>query len=245
MSSPLAIVTGASSGIGAAVTSALLEAGWRVVGISRRAASFDSERYSQIVCDLTKSDEISSVTKQIISAHGPVRALVNNAGVGYFAPHEELSSQQIHEMVTLNLLAPMLLTRGLLRSLKETKGHLILISSFSALESSSFGAAYAATKAGLKHLGDSLFDEVRKSGVKVTTITPDITRTPFYDDLSFAPDADPSAAVTPECVAQSVMQVLMQRPGTITTHVVLRPERLLLEKRPQRRGVADKKPCRE
>jgi short-subunit dehydrogenase len=155
--------------------------------------------------------------------------------VGYFAPHEELSLEQIHEMVALNLLAPMLLTRGLLRSLKETKGNLIFISSFSALESSSFGAAYAATKAGLKHLGDSLFDEVRKSGVKVTTITPDITRTPFYDDLSFAPDADPAAAVTPECVAQSVMQVLTQRPGTVTTHVVLRPERLMLEKRPRRR----------
>jgi short-subunit dehydrogenase len=234
MSRPLAVVTGTSSGIGAATTTALLDAGWNVVGLSRRRASFTSEHYSHIECDLTHSAQLPAISQQIIKTHGLVHALINNAGIGYFAPHEELSPEQIHEMVTLNLLAPMILTRCLLRSLKETKGNLIFISSFSALESSSFGAAYAATKAGVKHLGDSLFDEVRKSGVKVTTITPDITRTPFYDDVSFAPDADPRAAVTPECVSQSVMQVLGQRSGTVITHIVLRPERLMLEKRPRR-----------
>jgi short-subunit dehydrogenase len=234
MSRPLAVVTGSSSGIGQAITRELLNSNWRVVGISRREANFESELYTHLCFDLTETAQIPEVTQSILKTHGPLNALINNAGVGYFAPHEELSPKQLQELVSLNLLAPLLLTRGLLRSLKETRGYVLSISSFSALESSSYGAAYAATKAGLKHFSDSLFDEVRKSGVKVTTITPDITRTPFYDELTFAPEDDPSAAVTPECVAQVVMQVLSQRPETVTTHVVLRPERLLLNKRSRR-----------
>jgi len=233
MSRPLAVITGTSSGIGEAITETLIKNDWRVVGLSRREARFTSPHYNHISCDLTELDTLPETIHSIIKEYGPVRALINNAGVGHFAPHEELSPQQIRELVDLNLLAPMIITRGMLRSLKETRGNLISISSFSALESSSFGAAYAATKAGLKHFGDSLFDEVRKSGVKVTTISPDITRTPFYDSLHFTPEEDPAAAVTPECVAQAVQQVLSQRAGTVTSHIVLRPERILLAKRPR------------
>jgi short-subunit dehydrogenase len=234
MSRPLAVITGTSSGIGESIAETLLTSDWRVVGLSRRGAQFTSPHYSHVCCDLTEVDTLPDTLETIIKQHGPIKALIHNAGVGHFAPHEELSPKQIKELVTLNLLAPLIITRCALRSLKETRGNLIAISSFSALESSSFGAAYAATKAGLKHFNDSLFDEVRKSGVKVTTITPDITRTPFYDSLPFAPEEDPAAAVTPECVAQAVQQVLSQRPGTVTSQIVLRPERILLAKRPRR-----------
>lgn len=234
MSRPLALITGTSSGIGSAITEVLLKENWRVVGLSRREHLTDSPHYSHVRCDLQGIDLLPHTIQAIIKEHGPIHALINNAGVGHFAPHEELTPQQIRELVDVNLLAPLIITRCSLRSLKETRGNLISISSFSALESSSFGAAYAATKAGLKHFSDSLFDEVRKSGVKVTTITPDITRTPFYDSQPFAPEEDPAAAVTPHCVAQAVQQILAQRAGTVTTHVVLRPERILLSKRPRK-----------
>jgi short-subunit dehydrogenase len=234
MSRPLAVVTGTSSGIGKAITETLLESGWRVLGVSRREAFFRSQDYTHLQFNLTEIDSLPQMIQDVLREHGPVQALINNAGVGHFAPHEELSPKQIRELVDLNLLAPLIITRCMLRSLKETRGNIIFISSFSALESSSFGAAYAATKAGLKHFSDSLFDEVRKSGVKVTTISPDITRTPFYDSQPFAPEEDSSAAITPECVAQAVQQVLAQRPGTVTTHIVMRPERILLAKRPRR-----------
>ena len=237
MSRTLALVTGTSSGIGNAITSKLLDAKWQVIGLSRREAQFNSANYTHHICDLTKAAELAELVRSLIKKHGSLNALINNAGVGHFAPHEELSPQQIVELVELNLTAPMLITREALRGLKQTRGHIISVASFSALESSSFGAAYAATKAGLKHFSDSLFDEVRKSGVKVTTIIPDITRTPFYDSKPFAPEDDPSAAITADCVASTVMQVLAQRPGTITTQVVLRPERILLTKRPRQRTI--------
>jgi short-subunit dehydrogenase len=231
MSSPLAVVTGTSSGIGTAIAKSLLDNNWRVVGISRRTPDISSPYYTHVSLDLTDTDKASSMTAEILKVHGDIALLVNNAGVGHFAPHEELSVKQIDQMVKLNLLAPLVLTRGFLRSLKKTRGFIIGISSFSALESSSFGATYAATKAGVEHFQRSLFDEVRKKGVKVTTITPDITRTPFYDHLNFYPQDGDEFAVTPECVAQAVIETLNRRSGTVTTQIVLRPERLSLGKR--------------
>jgi short-subunit dehydrogenase len=232
MSRPVAVVTGTSSGIGAAITDTLLENGWVVCGISRRAVTRDPAYYSHFTADLTNTKQIEETIATIREHHqsGGIQALINNAGIGHFAPHEALSVAQLEELTTLNLLAPLALSKLLLRDLTQSKGSIINISSFSAHESSSFGAAYAATKAGLRHFGNSLFEECRKSGLKVVTISPDITRTPFYDGLSFGPEDDENAAITPECVAQVVMDVLNQRAGTVTTEVVLRPQRMLLKK---------------
>jgi len=233
MSDMTAVVTGTSSGIGEAIAKALLARGWRVIGISRQPMHFDSDLYTHYSVDISNYEALAETARRIIKQAAHIDALVNNAGVGHFGPHEELSVEQITEMVSVNLLAPLLLTKLLLRPLKEARGAVVNIASFSAWESSSHGAAYAATKAGLKHFGDSLFEEARKSGLRVATISPDITRTTFYDDLSFAPEDNTEAAITPECVAQTVIDTLRARAGTVITHVVMRPQRLLLKKRPR------------
>lgn len=231
MSRPVAVVTGTSSGIGQAVTTTLLSNGWCVHGIARRSVSYESEHYLHTQADLADTSTLTSLAQQIKSKHPQITALINNAGIGYFAPHEELSTSKIEEMVQVNLLAPLLLSKLLLRDLKSSKGFLINISSFSAHESSSFGAAYAATKAGLRHFSNSLFDEARKSGLKVCTVSPDITRTHFHDNSTFGPEADPAAAIETQCIAEAVVNVLSQREGTVVTEVVVRPQRILLKKR--------------
>ena len=108
-------------------------------------------------------------------------------------------------------------------------GLVIDIASTAALEPGRFGCAYTATKAGLHQFGLSLFDEVRKSGVKVVTIYPDMTKTPFYDNTHFQPHDDPECYITPECVADAVQQALNQREGTVTTQIVLRPQRIQVD----------------
>ena len=233
MSSPLAVVTGTSSGIDYATTQALLQNGWRVLGIGRSAPNVTHSNYQHLTVDLTDTTQIATCITTIKEHHSEISALINNAGVGHFGPHETLSPESITQMVALNLLAPLLLIQGLLRNLRDNQGHILGISSFSAEESSSFGAAYAATKCGLSHFHDSLFEEVRKSGVRVTTITPDITRTPFYDNLTFAPNENELAAVTPNCVADAVLHALTTRTGTVTSKIILRPQRVLLDKRPR------------
>lgn len=236
MSLPLAVVTGSNSGIGEAVARRLLASDWRVIGISRRPGTINHAGYKHLEADLSSPASLALAAESVLQEEGPLEVLINNAGVGYFAPHEELSITQIEEMVRINLLAPLLLSKILLRTIKSSEGWIINISSFSAHERSSFGAAYAATKAGLKHFSDSLFDEVRKSGAKIVTICPDITRTPFYDNLNFAPEDDPSAAIRPESIAETVMHVLSQEGGAILSEIVMRPQRLLLKKRKRASG---------
>jgi short-subunit dehydrogenase len=234
MSRPVAVVTGTSSGIGKATAALLLESGWSVHGLSRREVSFSSEHYHHTAVDLADTQQLTQAVDAIRGKHSSINALVNNAGVGHFAPHEELSVGQIEELIAVNLTAPLLMTKLFLRDLKEARGAVITISSFSAHESSSFGAAYAATKAGLLHFSRSLFEESRKSGLRVCSISPDITRTPFYDALSFAPEDDVEAAIAPESVAHAVLAALQQPEGTVVTELVMRPQRILLKKRSQK-----------
>ena len=114
-------------------------------------------------------------------------------------------------MVALNLEAPLILTNLLLRDLKKNQGFVINISSVTAKKSSPIGCAYAATKAGLSHFSHSLFDEVRKYGVKVVSIHPDMTKTPFYDNANFREGDDEDMFITPECVAEAVEAVINAR----------------------------------
>ena len=228
-----AIITGASSGIGLSTSKKLIEFGYTVFGLARdfSKTKFDHNQFTQIVCDVSDLRNLELAVKEILEKADSVDVLVNNAGVGYFAPHEEIAVKHIEQMVKTNLLAPLILTRLLLRELKKSKGFIINIASITATKSSPMGGAYAATKAGLRHFGLSLFDEVRKSGVKVVNINPDITKTDFYETLNFKEHDDPESHLMPEEVASAVAMVLYQREGAVVSEITIRPQKHLIEKK--------------
>ena len=226
-----AIVTGASSGIGLACASRLLDMGYKVIGISRDFSKCDCDHHNfvHISCDLTKREELIALQHKIDKKNTHI--LINAAGVGHFAPHEELHLDQIEEIITLNLTAPLLLTKLFLRSLKENSGYIFNISSISAQQPAIFGAAYGASKAGLQHFGLSLFKEARKSGLKVINIAPDITNTHFFDTLHFKPSNDPQSFIEPEDIANIIAHTLQMRSDTVITNITLEPQKFKLEKR--------------
>ena len=226
-----ALVTGATSGIGLAISKKMLELGYAVYGVGRDFSKVDivDERFYPVVCDLTKYQNIEEMVKKI--KKDGVDILINCAGIGYFGPHEEINPTKLHKMITLNLEAPLILIQLLLRDLKRKRGTIINISSITATKSSTYGCAYSATKAGLVHFSKGLFDEVRKTGVKVISILPDITKTAFYDELNFCEGEEEDSYILPECVADTVENILSQREGTVITEIILQPQRHMIRRK--------------
>ena len=217
-----AIVTGASSGIGQALTKRLLALGFNVTGVSRNIdeALFDQTSFKAMQCDL--SDEKQTLKLVEALKKEDVFILINCAGFGKFAPHEELSSKTITQMTFLNLTAPMLLTNATLRSLKKNGGYLINVNSIEALRSSKFAGVYSATKAGLKAFSDSLFEETRKSDLSITNINPDMTQSGFYDELHFDVTEKESEKLLATDIADALEHILTMRKGAVVTDYTIR-----------------------
>jgi len=208
-----AIVTGYSSGIGKAICESLILDGYTIIKLQTRLE--DSVALEKEVKNILKSDNID--------------LLVNCAGIGIFQPHEEISIVKIKELIDINLTAPIILTNLLLRSLKKTQGHIINIASIEATKHSKFSALYTATKSGLRDFGLSLFEELRKSGVGVTTINPDLTKSSFFDDLQFEPSNKQDTYLIPQTIAQTVLDILHTK-GVITD-ITVRPQKFDIKKR--------------
>lgn len=225
-----AIVTGASSGIGLAVSRVLCELDYEVYGFGRdfdrrKTAEFlrEAENFYPVVGDLLDTGKVCEQVKEI-AKKSQVEVLVNAAGVGYYGLHEQLNVRQIQTMVRTNLELPLILTNRLLRVLKKNHGYVFNISSITAKQSNPHGCAYGATKAGLSSFGDSLFDEARKYGLKVTNIHPDMTDTNLYRDADFTCSDEDGSFLMPDEVADAVRYVLTQRDGVAVPDITLRPQ---------------------
>ncbi len=208
-----AIVTGYSSGIGKAICEELELHGYTIIKLTSRLediASLEKE-----VKDILKNQEID--------------LLVNCAGVGVFVPHEEISIAKIKEVIDINLTAPIILTNLVLRSLKKQEGKIINISSIEATKHSKFSALYTATKSGLRDFGLSLFEELRKSGVSVTNINPDLTTTNFFDELQFEPVKEDDTSLLPQTIAQTVINILNTK--GVVTDMTIRPQKFAIKKK--------------
>ena len=226
-----AVVTGSSSGIGLALSRMLVKNGYEVFGFGRNFERAEAqefckeqpEKFHAVVCDITDTQALCAHIKEIDKNYR-VTVLVNNAGVGYYGLHEELNPKKIQKMVRTNLEAPMILTQQLLRTLKKNRGTVLNISSVTAAQSNPHGCAYGATKAGLSGFAKSLFDEVRKYGVRVITIQPDMAKTDLYRNADFCEGEEEASYLLPEEVAEAAAFALAQREGLVVTEITVKPQ---------------------
>lgn len=208
-----ALVTGYSSGIGKAICEVLQNNSYTIIKLQTR---------------LENTKELELEIKEILKKQD-IDLLVNCAGFGIFKPHEEISVLQIKKLIDVNLTAPIILSSLCLRSLKKTKGHIINIASIEATKHSKFSALYTASKAGLRDFSLSLFEELRRAEVKVTSINPDLTRTAFFDELNFEPSENEKAHLLASQVANTVLDVINFR-GVISD-ITLQPLKLEIKKK--------------
>ncbi len=240
-----ALITGVSSGIGSCLLHTLLNEGCHVHGIVKSEERKETlwteltgllspEKLQDVtlhVCDLRKTSDMEQLSHTFHKEHISPDILILNAGVGYYGPHEELSVKAITELSAVNFTAPLLLTNLFLRDLKANHGHLLYVSSVTAAKTNNtHGCAYGATKAGVSSFAKSLFEEVRKYGVRVTVLAPDMTRTDLYRNASFCASEDNDAALTPEEVADYALLALTAREGLNLTELTMQPQLHRLER---------------
>jgi NAD(P)-dependent dehydrogenase (short-subunit alcohol dehydrogenase family) len=182
---PVALVTGASSGIGQAAALALADAGFAVVGTSRDAARL-AGRDGVTFLDLDVSSEASAstVVERVIARYGRIDVLVNNAGIGSAGAAEELSLAQDQRIFDINLFGVIRMMNMVLPHMRaQGGGRIINVSSVAGFAPQPFMAAYVASKHALEGYSESVDHEVREHGVRVLLVEPAPTSTPFEGNV--------------------------------------------------------------
>ncbi|MET3912630.1 NAD(P)-dependent dehydrogenase (short-subunit alcohol dehydrogenase family) [Bradyrhizobium sp. S3.3.6] len=186
----IALVTGASSGIGEATAERLAKAGYKVYGTSRRGAQAGRRSFEMLALDVTSDESVEAAVGEVMQREGRIDLLVNNAGFGVApAGAEESSMDQARSIFDTNFFGLVRMTRAVVPHMRrQGNGRIINIGSVLGFLPMPYGALYAATKHAVEGYSESLDHELRTRGIRVSVIEPAYTKTPF--DANFMePDA--------------------------------------------------------
>lgn len=220
-----ALITGASSGIGLAVSNLLLKNDYRVIGISRRGSGTgpDQELFTGISLDLANLQETSQCIGELIEQYR-FDCFIHAAGCGHFGSIEQFSVTQLDQSIRVNLTSALILCRQLIPAFRRQKrGRIIFIGSESALIAGKKGALYSAAKFGIRGLCQALRQDCASDGINVSLINPGMVRSPFFDDLSFRPGERPENAIEVEDIASVIWQILQSSPDMVFDEVNVSP----------------------
>jgi NAD(P)-dependent dehydrogenase (short-subunit alcohol dehydrogenase family) len=190
MNKAIALVTGASSGIGEATARALSAAGYQVYGTSRRGGQAGQFPYEMLSLDVTSDESVREAVATVVGREGRIDLLVNNAGFGVSpAGAEESSLEQAQAIFDTNFFGVVRMTRAVLPHMRsQGSGRIIHIGSVLGFLPMPYGALYAATKHAIEGYSESLDHELRNWGIRSIVIEPAYTKTPFDANL-LEPDA--------------------------------------------------------
>ncbi len=225
----VAYITGGSKGIGFGIAKTLLDNGMRVaitsrtLNAARQAAQLLSKDPSRIialesnVCSL--ATEIKAI-EETIAHFGQLDVLVANAGVGHFANIENITEQEWKDTIDTNLTGVFNSVKASIAALKKSKGYIITIASLAGANFFENGAAYNASKFGLVGFSQAIMLDLRKHGIKVTTIMPGSVATHFDNHIPSEADA---WKIQPEDIGQMVADLLKMNPRTLPSKIEVRP----------------------
>jgi len=220
---PVFLITGASTGIGAATARHAAEAGYRLVLSARSEDKLAAlaeelggpERAIAVTCDVTDFDQQEAMVGRALETFGAIDVAFANAGFGASRGFLNETPEHWREMVLTNVLGCAFTIRATLPSLKESVGHLLLTSSVAGRRALQ-GSLYSATKHAVTAMAESARLELNDTGVRVTSIEPGMVDTPFFDN----PVAN---ALEPDDIARAVMFAVQQPPHVDVNEILIRP----------------------
>ncbi|MCZ8192231.1 MAG: SDR family oxidoreductase [Microcystis sp. LE19-338.1B] len=227
-----ALITGASSGIGKETALAFAKAGINLVLIGR-----DQQRLATVAAmaadlgvsaqayplDLADIPEVASRIAKIAQESGPIDILINNAGMGYTNPLADTPLSDWQRVIDLNLTSVYQCVQGILPAMRQQGGGTIInVSSIAADNFFPDWGAYSVSKAALVAFSRILAIEERANAIRVTIITPGAVNTPIWDSDSVKADFDRSAMLTPDIIAQAILQaVLLPKQAVVETMTIM------------------------
>jgi NADP-dependent 3-hydroxy acid dehydrogenase YdfG len=223
VSDPVFLITGASSGIGAATARRAAEAGYRLVLAARSTARLDDlarelggeERALAVPCDVTEWEQQHAMVQSTLDRFGRLDVAFANAGFGAARGFLNESPEHWRAMVLTNVYGAALTIRATLPALKAARGHLLLTGSVAGRRALP-GSLYSATKWAVTAMGESARQELDGTGVRVTLIEPGMVATPFFDNPV-------SGALEADDVARAVMFAVSQPPHVDVNEILVRP----------------------
>ncbi len=224
----IAVITGASSGLGAAFAGALVAKCATVYGLARNIEKLNAiqnkfgNKFIPVVIDITDQKAINAWAKNIFSDSRLPDILINNAGAGYFRKIDDLSMEQWHEMINTNLNGTFYLTSSIVPMMKQNRNacHIINIGSILGKTTRSESAAYSATKYGMQGFSEALFKELRSYNIKVTCVNPGSIDTHFFEDSDIKPHHN---MLQPNDIAALVVHILETPDNFLVDEITLRP----------------------
>ncbi|MBX3263941.1 MAG: SDR family oxidoreductase [Labilithrix sp.] len=257
--SKVAIVTGASSGIGLAVAKRWTERGGRCALVARTADKLEEatralggDRAAAFPLDVVDLDALTALPERVVERFGRLDVVVNNAGLNHRGPIERFTPAELAQIVTTNLVAPIVLSRAALPRLGRG-GSIVQVASLAGMVPVPGEAAYSASKAGLRAFARAAAYDVEERGIHVGCVCPGPVDTGFLGDLEEVPDivlsqpmisADEVARAVLQCIDERVDEIaLPARSGRLATMAYLVPSfarkiRPVLEKRGARNKQA-------
>jgi NADP-dependent 3-hydroxy acid dehydrogenase YdfG len=223
----LALVTGASRGIGLAVADELRAAGAHVVRLARSLSDAAAERQTDLRCDVADAHQVDHAVRRVLAEHGVPDIVVNNAGVFFVKPLDQTTTADFAQAIAVNLTGPFLVARAVVPHLRmRGSGHLVTIGSISDRVALPGSGAYAATKFGVRGMHEVLAAELAGTGVRTTLVSPGPTDTEMWDPVD--PDNRPGFTrrrdmMRAEDVAEAVLFAVTRPPRVDVTEIRLMP----------------------
>jgi NADP-dependent 3-hydroxy acid dehydrogenase YdfG len=220
---PVFLITGASSGIGAATARAAADAGYRLVLAARSTDKLSAlaeelggpDRALAVTCDVTDFAEQEAMVRAALDAFGRIDVAFANAGFGAARGFLAETPEHWRDMVLTNVLGCAFTIRATIPPLKEARGHLLLTSSVAGRRPLQ-GSLYSATKHAVTAMAESARQDLNDTGVRVTSIEPGMVDTPFFDNPV-------SNALRAEDIARAVMFAVQQPPHVDVNEILIRP----------------------
>ncbi len=235
-----ALVTGASKGIGWAISQELMRNGIAVTGVARTFtkhnkldsdvnSAIDSRLFSQWPADLS---DIDALAEKLSTLPANIGTLVLNAGYGQFGGLEQFSVPQIRQLIDTNLVSNLILTKHYLPLMKQAGGgDIVIIGSESALQGGKAGSVYCASKFALRGFAQSLRADCSTANVRVHMINPGPVNSDFFSTLNFAPQSGEEFSLQPQDIAQAVLYALSQPRNVVNEEICVQPMKRSFKKK--------------